>query len=293
MANPVCISPLKFYDDSSKQDYRKSYAYNHISPVITKLQFIPAFQFVIPNNLYTAGGDLSQACLVDAKTDEIVENITNELFDTGFSIIDRNGYKVAIYFGQLPIQFNYEGQFYLTLSSAHGGIWKYYSEVFCFTNTTADCIEIEYWNGGNSNFYIKNGIIAFPDNFHFKLLLKTELGKPEYSFEEESTKRMGYSFIENQVSKKSYKFNVVVPEFICDAMRLIRLCSNKIIKTPLSDEYEAITFEMDVDWQVQGNLASVTCEFETDNIIANLGGFVSPLAGGDYNGDYNGDFDNQ
>lgn len=289
MPNPVCISPLKFYDSLAKQSHHKSYAYNHISPLITPVNKIPAFQFVIPSALYSLGNLLDEAFLVNIKTKEISANLAQTLYETGFDIIDRNGYKVAIYYGLLPINFNIEGEFYLEL--AHRGIWRYYSEVFCFTNNTSDCLEIEYWNGGDSNFYIKHGIIAFPDNFHFKLLLKTELGKPEYNFEEEATKRLGYTFIESQVSKKTYKFNTVIPEFLCDAMRIIRLCSNKIIRSN-SEEYEALTFEMETDWQTQGDLASVTCEFEVDNIVVNLGGFVSPLIGGDFNGDYNIDFNN-
>ena len=298
MSNPVCISPLKFYDSIAKQSHRKSYAHGHISPLITKLYWIPSFQFVIPTQLYADGGALSEALLIDAKTDTVVTNLS-WLFTNvaGFSIITVNNYRVAVFISNETYA-NYlrnvstEGIYYLKLASGNGGLWAYYSEVFCFTNVTSDCLELEYWNRGNNNFYIKNGVIVFPDNFHFKLLLKTELGKPEYNFEEEATKRLGYSFVESQVSKKVYKFNVVVPEFICDAMRIIRLCSDKIIRCK-SDEYEAITFEMEADWQTQGDLASVTCEFETDNVIANLGGFVPIPAGGDYNGDYNEDFDNQ
>ena len=50
---------------------------------------------------------------------------------------------------------------------------------------------------------------------------------------------------------------------------------------------------MDAEWQAQGDLASVTCEFETDNVIANIGGFVPDKLGGDYNNDYNKDFDKE
>ena len=124
------------------------------------------------------------------------------------------------------------------------------------------------------------------------MLLKGEIGKPEYNFEEESTKRLGYVYVESQVSKKTYKFNTVVPEYICDALRLVRLCDNKIIRCK-DDEYEAISFEMEADWETQGDLASVTCEFETDNVIANIGGFVPDKLGGDYNNDYDDDFDKQ
>jgi hypothetical protein len=168
----------------------------------------------------------------------------------------------------------------------------YYSEVFCCTNQLDDCLEIEYWNK-TGDFVLKNGLITFQDDFRFKLYLKSELGKPEYNFEEEATKRLGYSFIESQVSKKVYKFNTIIPEYICDAMRLIRLCSNKTLKSK-GETYDMLTFDMEVDWQQQGDLASVTCEFETDNVLVNLGGLIPEELGGDFrNSHYNDDFDNQ
>ena len=52
------------------------------------------------------------------------------------------------------------------------------------------------------------------------------------------------------------------------------------------------TFNMEPDWQDQGDLAAVECEFETDTVIANIGGYMpeQPL-GGDYSNDFNNDFD--
>lgn len=293
MANPVCISPLKFYDDISKQCHRKSFAYNHISPLITPIHHIPPFQFVLGKNPIT----LHSVYAVNAKTGAVLgpTNQKTKLESTGFSIQSLGGYYVAIYSDWMPANvFNHEGEYYLefTFSEQIGGNSvqkKYASEVFCVTNSLSDCLLIEYWNSGNRNFYLKNGVVIFPDNFKFKLYLKSELGKPEYEFEEEATKRLGYTFIESQVSKKVYKFNTVVPEFICDAMRIIRLCSDKTIHCR-GEEYEAITFEVETEWQTQGDLASVTCTFETDNIVTSLGGFVPTLRGGDFNADYNNDF---
>ena len=197
-------------------------------------------------------------------------------------------YKILLFLGIFPLSgvIDYEGQYWLEI---HSGGW-YYSEVFCFDNNIDDCLKVEYWNP-ECDFALKNGIIVLgSENFHFILLLKSELGKPEYSFEEEATKRLGYSFIESQVSKKTYKFNTVIPEYLCDAMRIIRLCSQKKI-TCKGETYDAITFNMEVDWQEQGDLASVTCEFDVDNIITNLGGFKHENLGGDFNNDYNNDYD--
>ena len=70
-------------------------------------------------------------------------------------------------------------------------------------------------------------------------------------------------------------------------MRIIRLCSQKKI-TCKGETYDAINFNMEVDWQEQGDLASVTCEFDVDNIITNLGGFKRGR--GDFNNDFNNDY---
>jgi hypothetical protein len=293
MANPICLSPLKFYDGIAKQRHRKTYAYGQISPLVVKQHTLPPFQFVIPNELFNAGSQLSTVILYDAKTDKpaLPNNLAQILIETGFTIKEKNGYKIAVYPAKLPIHtIEQEGFYYLKLASSNNEAWKYYSEVFCFASNTDSYIEIEYWNE-TGDFSLKNGAVTFDDCFHFKLLLNSELRKPEYNFEEESTKRLGYTFVESQVSKKTYKFNTIVPEFICDAMRIIRLCDNKIIRNR-GDEYEAITFEMDAEWQTQGDSASVNCEFETDNVIVNLGGFTpEDQSLGSFNNDYSDDYD--
>ena len=286
MANPICLSPLKFYETLDKQEFRKSYAYGHISPLITKANAISPFQFVVPAD------SLSVSNARIYKIDGTYTDVTQQMKDAGLSVVTVNDYKLVIYHpANFPIvDLKYEGEYYLAIR-LNTGIW-FYSEVFCCVNQLNDCLEIEYWNE-TGNFAIKNGLITFQDDFRFSLYLKSELGKPEYNFEEEATKRLGYSFIESQVSKKIYKFNTVIPEYLCDAMRLIRLCSNKTLKSK-GETYDMLTFDMDVEWQQQGDLASVTCEFETDNIITNLGGLIPEELGGDFrNAHYNNDFDNQ
>lgn len=283
MANPICISPLKFYDDFHKQNRYRSFAYGHIAPLITNPNVVSPFQLVV-------SGNVSEVYVRSANTNKrITDNVVERFKDAGLRNVTKdNKYNILLFLGIFPLSgvISYEGQYWLEI---HSGEW-YYSEVFCFDNNIDDCLKVEYWNP-EGDFALKNGIIVLgSENFHFILLLKSELGKPEYSFEEETTKRLGYSFIESQVSKKTYKFNTVIPEYLCDAMRIIRLCSQKKI-TCKGETYEAITFNMEVDWQEQGDLASVTCEFDVDNIITNLGGFKHEAIGGDFNNDYNNDYD--
>lgn len=282
MANPICISPLKFYDDFHKQNRYRSFAYGHVAPLITNPNVVSPFQLIV-------SGNVSEVYVRDANTNKrVTDNVVERFKDAGLRNVSKNSYNILLFLGIFPLSgvIDYEGQYWLEI---HSGGW-YYSEVFCFDNNINDCLKVEYWNP-EGDFALKNGIIVLgSENFHFILLLKSELGKPEYSFEEEATKRLGYSFIESQVSKKTYKFNTVIPEYLCDAMRIIRLCSQKKI-TCKGETYDAITFNMEVDWQEQGDLASVTCEFDVDNIITNLGGFKHENLGGDFNNDYNNDYD--
>ncbi len=282
MANPICISPLKFYDDFHKQNRYRSFAYGHVAPLITNPNVVSPFQLIV-------SGNVSEVYVRSASTNNrVTDNVVERFKDAGLRNVSKNSYNVLLFLGIFPLSgvIDYEGQYWLEI---HSGGW-YYSEVFCFDNNIDDCLKVEYWNP-EGDFALKNGLIVLgSENFHFILLLKSELGKPEYSFEEEATKRLGYSFIESQVSKKTYKFNTVIPEYLCDAMRIIRLCSQKKI-TCKGETYDAITFNMEVDWQEQGDLASVTCEFDVDNIITNLGGFKHENLGGDFNNDYNNDYD--
>lgn len=282
MANIICLSPLRFYDALEKQERYKSYAYGHVSPVIMPFNTIYPFQFVLPASVNT---NIIACQLIKASNDSTVLQIYTQLKEAGLVIANR----IVAFPGIFPISdIQFEGEYYLKLTI---GGKNFYSEVFCFTSNIDDYIEIEYWNP-EADFTLKNGLVTFTNNFHFKVLLKSELGKPEYSFEEEATKRLGYNFIESQISKKTYKFNAVLPEYMCDALRLIRLCSNKILRSK-GEEYEMLSFEMDVDWQDQGDLASVNCEFDIDNIIVNLGGFEYEKLGGDYNSDFNNDFNKE
>lgn len=261
MANPICLSPLRFYEDISSQAFRKSYAYNHIVPLVLPTGHIPSFQF-------SYIGDLISTQFVHIWSVKSGKNIaTVEPEQTNLFSFTENGHTIVMCKGFDVSSSTSEGEFYITIG-------KFCSDVFSWsgklTNNADDFIKLQYKNNSGS-FRLKGGTISFEYEFEFELYLLTELGKPEYIFEEEATKRLGYNFIESQVSKKVYKFNTIGPEYLCDAMRIIRLCDTKQL-TYKSQLYDMLSFDMDVDWQTQGDLASITCEFETDNIIVNLGG---------------------
>ena len=239
------------------------------------------FQVVI-----SKGTSISWARLYDFNTEKYID-ITDSMKENGLTIKSFTDFNLLKYPGTLPIvEIKHEGLYYLAINISDLG--TIYSDIFTVTNRVSDYLLIEYSN--SYNFELKNGIVDFSDNFAFKCYLNTQIGKPEYDFEEEATERMGYTFIESQVSKKIYKFTFLAPEYLCDALRIVRLCENKQI-TSKQQIYDAITFNIEPNWEDQGDLASVECEFETDTVIANIGGYTPKLAGGDFNIDFNNDFD--
>lgn len=275
------ISPLPFYDNIALQNHHKDYAFGQIYQLITYRNMLLPFQVVLAN-----GTSVSQVRLYNFNTGKYTD-ITTSMKENGLVIKSFTGFKLLKYPGTLPIvEIKHEGTYYLAI--VINGLGAIYSDLFTVTNRVSDYLLIEYSN--SYNFELKNGIVDFSDNFSFKCYLNTQVGKPEYDFEEEATERMGYTFIESQVSKKIYKFTFIAPEYLCDALRIVRLCENKQI-TSKSQIYDLTTFNMEPEWEDQGDLAAVECEFETDTVIANIGGYMPKLKGGDFNKDFNNDFD--
>lgn len=273
------ISPLPFYDNIALQNHRKDYAFGQVYQLITYKNMLLPFQVVL-----ASGTSVSWVRLYDFNTGKYTD-ITSSIKENGLHIKSFTGFKLLKYPGTLPIvEIKHEGLYYLQIYI--NGFGTLYSDVFTVCNKVDDCLLLEYKN--SYNFSLQGGVVDF-DSFKFKCYLKTQIGKPEYTFEEEATTRMGYTFIESQVSKKVYKFTVIVPEYLCDALRIVRMCDNKFIKSK-GLTYTPTSFEIDVNWEDQGYLASIECSFETDNVIANIGGYKSILKGGDFNDDFNNDF---
>lgn len=274
------ISPLPFYDNIALQNHRKDYAFGQIYQLITHKNMLLPFQVVL-----SSGTSVSWVRLYDFNTGKYID-ITNSMKENGLVIKPFTDFVILKYPGTLPIvEIKHEGLYYIAINITGLGI--IYSDIFTVTNRVSDYLFIEYSN--SYNFELKNGAVDFSDNFIFKCYLNTQVGKPEYDFEEEATDRMGYTLIESQVSKKRYKFTFVAPEYLCDALRIIRLCENKRIISKLQT-YDLTTFNMEPKWEEQGDLASVECEFETDTVIANIGGYAQTPLGGDFNNDFNDDY---
>lgn len=282
------ISPLPFYTSLEQQHHRKPYAFGQIYPLISESKWLLPFQFIVKasevgsefnadfDSGYDKGGTMGTSTigiiginLVDFISGTEV-SITADMQNSGLSLMSLgNDLYIFKYPAALPINaISHEGPYYLRIALTSGMI---YSDIFISTNNVAGYVKIDY--GNTYNLQMSQGHIDFSDDFRFKCYLDTEIGKPEYVFEEEATTRMGYTFVESQISKKTYRFVCVAPEYLCDALRVIRLCNSKRITTKHS-YYEPSSFSMNPNWEEQGDLASVECEFETDTIIQNIGNII-------------------
>ena len=281
----LSISPLAFYDNIQGQNHRKCYAFGQIYPlIISKNRLIP-FQLCLP-----AGYILNQIYLVYLQSGKRTD-ITSALSLGGLTVKATEAYTLIKYPGsQEIVAIDKEGQYYLELNIQIESLAKkYYSEVFTSTNNTEGYIYLEYAN--SENLYFKGGVIDFSNDFCFSCYLPTQIGKPKYVFEEEGIERFGYTFIESQVSKKVYNFTALMPEFLCDALRLVRMCNKVQITEGLDHQkvYDLIAFEMEPDWQEQGDVAAVKCSFETDTVLTNVGGYQLGPPG--FNNDFNEDYE--
>lgn len=261
---------LPWYTSLEKLNSKKWYAFGQTWPLICPNDSILPFQFVVP------GVITSVSTITLITPDNIVTNtsvqpviIANE--KAGYSVIMVHPgitslgttLKIGQYRAQLVI-----------------GLDTFYSEMFTVVDNISDYIKLTYWN--DENLYYNGGEVNYSNNFKYTMYICSTIGKPEYEFEEELTKRAGYKFLESQTSNKIYKFNFVAPEFICDAMRLIRL-SDYIKLEYDGDSYNALSFSYEPKWETQGDLASVDVEFDTDAIIQKLVSFNRRQKEGFYN----------
>lgn len=261
---------LPWYTSLEKLNSKKWYAFGQTWPLICPNDSILPFQFVVPG-VITSVSTITLITPDNFVTKTSVQPIIIANEKAGYSVIMLHPgitslgttLKVGQYRAQLVI-----------------GLDTFYSEMFTVVDNISDYIKLTYWN--DENLYYNGGEVNYSNNFKYTMYICSTIGKPEYEFEEELTKRAGYKFLESQTSNKIYKFNFVAPEFICDAMRLIRL-SDYIKLEYDGDSYNALSFSYEPKWETQGDLASVDVEFDTDAIIQKLVSFNRRQKEGFYN----------
>ena len=258
---------LAWYDSIDQQNHRKSYVYGSIWGLIAPDNSILPFQFVSPGSL----GNITSIVVKSLNSNKSIDltgkldiQVTNHTDD------DNNAYSIVMHKGNSTISPKLsEGRHYIVLKQ---GTKTWYSEVFTVVSNISCYIKLEYWD--NDNLYFKGGHIDYTSGFKFVCYLSTKIGKPSYPFEEELTERDGYKFIEKQTSSKVYNMTFNAPEFMCDALRLVRMCDNINI-TSDGKVYRALSFSVDVDWEDYGDVAAIDAEFETDTVVTKIANILN------------------
>ena len=280
------ISVLPWYNSLGEQNHRKSYAYGAIYPLIAPANILLPFQIMRS----TRSNGITSVVLFD-KTGATVADITSSMIDAGLQVVrfQTLGYDVILYPATLPMPINMlDGIYYMRLSD---GAQTWYSEMFTVVQDVSGYVKVQWWDVENLVFGAGQIVYTNP-TYKNTLYLCTELGKPEYEFEEEGQDRDGYFFPEKQISTKKYKCTILAPEYLCDVMRFIRMADYIRVRDKYGNVYNCDTFLITPKWQTQGDLASVEIEFKTDTVVKKIGrGFISS-GSGDFNDDYNNDFNN-
>jgi hypothetical protein len=225
------------------------------------------------------------------KTGVIVANITQSMIEAGLQVVrfQTLGYDVILYPATLPMPINMlDGIYYMRLSD---GVQTWYSEMFTVVQDVSGYVKVQWWDIENLVFDAGQIVYTNPA-YKNTLYLCTELGKPEYEFEEEGQDRDGYFFPEKQISTKKYKCTILAPEYLCDVMRFIRMADYIRVRDKYGNVYNCDTFLITPKWQTQGDLASVEIEFKTDTVVKKIGRGYLSSDNGDFNDDYNNDFNN-
>lgn len=285
------ISVLPFYTNIEEQNHRRNYAYGEKYPLFTPLGSVPPFQIIRRHNSAT----VSSAVLF--KTDGTVQrHIITPLTEAGLNVKEYAEYRYDIVIfpslGQMNITTE-EGMYYIRIEMSDRSV--YWSDIFVVTAITDGCLMLQWWD--RDDLVMEDGRIAYTDasgavDYRNTLWLNTQLGKPEYEFEEQGETRDMFFFPEKMVSEKVYKCTILATEYLCDVMRLIRLSDYVVVVDQFGNTYRCDTFLCTPTWTDQGDIASVEIEFTCNTVVKKIGkGYIEPGTDDDFNIDFNNDFD--
>ncbi len=255
---------LGIYENESEQNYQKWFVFDENVYLHEDVDYLPPFQFSIPNTDELTLTTISSVILVNFETKNETEILT-EMITNGLEVYREVGvdYDTIIYPSTLALGFvkPLTGEYFLKIYTDNG---DRVTEVFC-CGDVSDHIKIEYWHG--SNFCYPNGHFRYTAPFKMRVYLPTSIGKPSYEYAEKVVSRGGLNFPLQQISFKLNKFVAVLPEFMMDGMRLIRNHDNVEI-TEGSKVYVVDEFKMEnPDWLDRGDLGEVLFEFKTDTVV--------------------------
>lgn len=263
------LSVLPFYTSIDEQNHRKSYSYGEVYPLYTPVNVVPPFQIMMASTPAT----ISQAYLYKADGTQVGGSILGELIAAGLTIKTFTSYNVVVFPSSnvLSSALASEGQYYIKLSMSNGV--DYYSDIITVVGSVSSYVKVEWQDDDDLVMDGCRIVYDLGSGAKFKnwLYLNTELGKPEYTFEEEGETRDGLFFPEKMLSFKRYKCTILASEYLCDVMRFIRLSDTIKVTDSYGREYPCDTFLITPKWETQGNIASVEIEFTANTIAKRIG----------------------
>lgn len=253
------LNPLAFYKSQNDMFRARPYNYGIKYPLYMPLNRVTPFQIIRGSSESTT---LTSAKIYNDRGVEVAtvtSYMSVNVVTIGASKVMQ--FKCGNYANLTP------GQYTMRVVIGND---TYYSEVFTAYANIGKLVKVEYYNADPIIF--DEGALAYDNGFKFELFLCTEIAKPEYLFEEESTKRGGFTFVENQISSKQYKMVIAAPEYLCDAIRIIRLHDHVAI-TKDGNAYEAYNFTPSYQWNDVGDLAQITITFESNTVLQKISAY--------------------
>lgn len=278
------LSPLPWYETIEEQGFRKHWAYGKVWPLIAHRDYLLPFQIVFPDT--PSGTKFFIHQVESGRSFEITAAMSRAMYDTEVADYIVGVFPAAyeIDWSVLGVDFNNDfdesfggedhtsiGRYYLSMEYTLDGETKtMYSEVMTLVDDLSCFLKLEWFSYDNLAY--NGGEIVYTYafshlNYANYLYIKADIAMPDYTFEEEGEERDGFFFATKQTSEKTYRFSFLTTEEICDALRIVGLSDVVSITDQCGRRYICDKFSMTPEWQQQGYLAAVNCEFQTDTVV--------------------------
>lgn len=276
------ISPLPFYESKSEWDSRKIHTYGEVFPLICPRKKLIPFQLFIP---HPASWDLK---VYIRNVEDVTEyNLTTSMVGAGLTITAGTTYDTISYpalTDLIPIDSIAEGRHYLQIYNGYTLVAV--SEIMTLVEDVSQHLKLSYTNYGD--LIMNEVVIKFISPFTFIVYLDTAIGKPDYTWDEEVIKRDGRIFVQKQISEKVFRFDIIASEYLCDALRLVRL-HDRVTIEQYGKLYVVDNIIITPKWQETGSLAAVEVEFNCDTIVKKTGKLY--YEGGSYSNGYSSGYE--
>lgn len=262
------INPMGWHTNPLMLLHNRQFAYGGRYALPIPKGYLLPFQLLRSNG----GGDITRFEIINES------GVTFDVLASATLMLDyKNGpsdesYDVVRFRGAIPFVGSWELGWYRSIISDGATTWE--SDWFLWTND--DLVKIEWCH--INHIEIEGGRIDYSDGFKFWVYLKTDIGMPQYPFEEEVTTNAGESFPFRQTSSKQYQFPAIVSEYLMDCMRLVAIHSEVKIHH-LDDVLRATRIRHGrVKWIERGDIAEVLWTFLTKTTTSTYAQSIGALS---------------